>query len=130
MPETVHSALWGKKDRGARPRAVAVALAAVVALGAPAVARAAGGGGGKGDVPAWLLGQAKASPSATFDVIVQANDGTNPVDATVGAVASGSRKVYDNAVSRANDTRKKASDLVNQAAQAAGEATKAQQKAN
>ena len=130
MPETVDSALWGKKDRRARCRAAAVALAAaVVALGAPAVSRADGTGGGS--VPAPLLDEAKANPNATFDVIVQTkSNAADAAQATSAALTEAQTDALNNAVKAANDLTRKVGELAKKAGEAARKAAEAKQKAD
>src|SRR6266576_6460767 len=79
--EERNSALWGTGSRGGDPRAakpawrlvaVAVSLAAIVAFPATAAA-----GTQNAFVPAQLLANAQASPTATFNVIVQGRPGQN-----------------------------------------------------
>jgi hypothetical protein len=74
------SALWGTGSRGGDPRAakplrlaiVAASLAALIVFPATAAA-----GTVSAFVPAQLLANAQASPTATFNVIVQGRPGQN-----------------------------------------------------
>jgi serine protease AprX len=112
MPDTVESALWGKKDGGTRPRVVAAAVAAVVALAAPAVGRAA-------DVPSQLLSQAQANPDASFNVIVQTAPSTLPPAASaVEEITKKNKHEFEDALKAARETSAKLDDLAKKVADA------------
>jgi serine protease AprX len=123
VPHTVNSALWGKKDGGARPRVAVALIVAAVALAAPAIGRAA-------DVPANLLSQAQANPDQSFQVIVQTAPSTLPPASTAtDALTKSSRHAFDDALKAAQDASKKLDDLSKKVSDAAAKLADAQQKA-